>query len=112
MRAHAFRTSAGVLDLGPVESMLARTQRRDPTAGRIETVTNALDRLSGSPVLGFGYLSEGSRFENGLLSMALETGAFGTLGFEGVGGIRPRLGRSSYCAAAATVAAGRKRSPP
>lgn len=63
-----------IIELRPVRNIMRRNARTDPTTGRLETIDAALERVSHSPLIGFGYQSAGSRFENGLLSMAMEGG--------------------------------------
>jgi O-antigen ligase len=65
------------LALGPVQRIIERTQRTDPTTGRLEIYQTAIDRIAAAPLFGNGYGSTGSRFENGYLSMMVESGVFG-----------------------------------
>jgi O-antigen ligase len=46
---------------------------------RLETVADGLDLWKSSPIFGLGYEAPGTRFENGYLSLACETGATGFL---------------------------------
>jgi O-antigen ligase len=69
--------SSVVLSLGPVQRVIQRTERADPTTGRFDIYQTALDRFSDSPLFGSGYGAIGSRFENGYLSMMVESGFFG-----------------------------------
>jgi O-antigen ligase len=65
------------LSLGPVQKIIERTQRTDPTTGRLEIYQTAIDRIAAAPLFGNGYGSVGSRFENGYLSMIVESGILG-----------------------------------
>lgn len=60
--------------IGPVQRMIARTQAADPTTGRVSILSEALDLVTENPVLGVGWSSPGTRFENGPLSLAVEIG--------------------------------------
>jgi len=44
---------------------------------RVETVQHGLETWSQAPIFGFGYGGDGSRLENGYLSLACETGGVG-----------------------------------
>lgn len=64
---------------GQVGAMIRRTEtaRGDRWSGRVAMVRVATSRLRESPVVGFGFMSEGSRIDNGYLSYAVETGILG-----------------------------------
>lgn len=68
--------------LSPVEKVLGRTQAAqrkfgDPTTGRVAIARRGIDRLSESPWVGIGFSQPEARFENGALSLAVETGLIG-----------------------------------
>lgn len=62
---------------GQVEALMQRSQGRSALSGRAELIESALERIKESPVLGYGFMSGESRFENGYLSWTLETGLLG-----------------------------------
>lgn len=69
-----------------IQSIVWRTSGGDRTAGdafggRTELIGNALDRLRESPLVGFGYMSEGARIENGYVSILMESGIVGLGGY-------------------------------
>lgn len=62
--------------------ILRRLQATDPRQQnrndmRRDIIESGLDMWSQSPVVGFGYAAEQTRFENGYLSLACETGVIG-----------------------------------
>lgn len=72
-------TMAGRLrGVGQIKALLQRTeQSMDPWSGRLGIIRLAAARFEVSPIFGYGYMSNQSRFENGYLSLALETGLVG-----------------------------------
>ncbi|RYG22682.1 O-antigen ligase domain-containing protein [bacterium] len=70
-----------LLKIGTFQRLAERTQKDDPTTGRLDTFVDAIDRIKESPFIGHGYMAERSRFENGYLSMAVESGLIGLLAY-------------------------------
>ena len=69
-----------------IQSLISRSTGgdksvNDPVGGRQVLIIDALNRLKESPVIGFGFLSGASRIENGYISILLESGILGLLGY-------------------------------
>ncbi len=76
-----------VTQVGQVDALLRRSQGPSVLSGRAELIDAAVARIADSPAFGFGFMSEESRFENGYLSWALETGLVGLSAYVALIGI-------------------------
>jgi O-antigen ligase len=65
-----------LVEFGPIKRMIERTDRVDPTAGRVDLAQITLEEWSRSPFFGFGYRN-GIPNDNAILSYGTETGIIG-----------------------------------
>lgn len=69
----------GLSKLPGGQRIIDRTLSADPTAGRLSRVEERLEMLQSSPAIGFGYKAPDTYMENGIVSLALETGTLGVV---------------------------------
>lgn len=69
--------ASAIPSLGSIQSMLERYQRDDGFGGRLAIIQKAQERIAQAPLFGYGFMSPDSRFENGYLSLAVESGLLG-----------------------------------
>ncbi len=67
-----------IMQIGAVENMIERTQRTDPTAGRIEAFNRAIDLWQDSPLFGYGFQAP-VQVDNVIASFLLQIGLVGVL---------------------------------
>lgn len=67
-----------IMKIGAVENMIERTQRTDPTAGRVEAFNRAIDLWQDSPLFGYGFQAP-VVVDNVIASFLVQIGLVGIL---------------------------------
>lgn len=69
-------SAPALVEFGPIKRIIERTDRVDPTAGRVDLAQITLEEWARSPFFGFGYRN-GIPNDNAILSYGTETGIIG-----------------------------------
>ncbi|MFZ4507131.1 MAG: O-antigen ligase family protein [Fimbriimonas sp.] len=70
-----------IVEIPAIKKTIERSTDDDPTTGRGETFRAAWEHITTSPYYGHGWNSDGSRFEQGMLSLGVEVGVLGVFAY-------------------------------